>query len=103
MSLSSSVRPAPTRPPMPTTSPACTSKRRRLDVRVPRDAAHLEQHVAAALLALGVQLPDLAADHVLDERVLGVSEGSPTATVRPSESTVTRSPIRLTSSRRCEM
>ena len=33
----------------------------------------------------------------------GVSGGRPTATVLPSESTVTRSPMRLTSSSRCEM
>ena len=35
------------------------------------EASNLEQHVAVALRALGVELVDLAPDHVLDEGVLG--------------------------------
>ena len=54
--------------------------------------------------ALRVELLDLAADHQLDQLVgAACRPAGRSPTVRPSASTVTRSPIRRISSRRCEM
>ena len=99
------MRPEPTSPPMPTTSPACTCRLHAAHGREPR--AGLAPRAARRRCRTGrsgIELLDLAADHELDQLVRSASSaGRPVAVVRPSASTVTRSPMRRISSRRWEM
>ena len=88
---------------MPTTSPACTSKDAGLMSGwrpTPRTSSSTSPpRVARSGNSCSTLRPTMCSTSLS----VDVSGGSPTATVRPSESTVTRSPIRLTSSSRCEM
>ena len=59
------MRPEPTSPPRPTTSPARTCRLTPRTAGPPR--ANLEQHAVGADRALGIELLHLPADHELDE------------------------------------
>ena len=101
---SSSLRPTPTSPAMPSTSPARSSNVAGFTSGRRAQPAHAQHHVVAGERALGEQLLELAARPCASPaRRRWWSAGRPEATVRPSLRTVTRSPIRRISSRRCEM
>ena len=76
-----------------------------LTTRRARDAAHVEHRRRRSRLGAGRDRAGRPCGRPSSPRArrCGVSAGRPVATVRPSESTVTRSPMRGISSRRCEM
>ena len=98
------MRPAPISPPMPEHLARADLEAGRMHVGRPADLADVEHDVLGGGGPLGEQLLDPPADHLEDQiRRRPCRQGSPVATVLPSTSTVTRSPIRLISSSRWEM
>ena len=96
----SSLRPAPTRPAMPTTSPARTVRSMSVtsSLLTPSSSRRPRPGARVAVEELG----EVAADHHADELAWSVSRGQLGADKPPSRSTVIRSASWKISSIRCE-
>ena len=74
---SSSLRPAPTRPPIPSTSPRRRSKLASFTSGRRRNPRTSQQHVVGAAAAVGEELLELAADHQRHQLVGARRRGQP--------------------------